>query len=81
MSVRDTIARVLCTRRDDLGGEASPRGPCCGTMSRPRWRKRGIFCRETGYISVCHLRAPIVGKPGNDSYGQNPISIKLNPKP
>jgi hypothetical protein len=28
MRARDTTARVVCIRRDDPGGEASPRGPC-----------------------------------------------------
>ena len=28
MRARDTTARVVCTRRDDPGGEASPLGPC-----------------------------------------------------
>jgi hypothetical protein len=28
MRARDTTARVVCTRRDDPGGNASPRGPC-----------------------------------------------------
>jgi hypothetical protein len=28
MRARDTNARVVCTRWDDPGGEASPRGPC-----------------------------------------------------
>jgi hypothetical protein len=37
-----------------------------------------FFAEKPGQV-LCHLRAPIVPKRGTHSYGQNPISIELNP--
>ena len=63
---------------------------CCvlaGTISvarrlhvgRAEGRCLGVYFLSRNRLSVCHLRAPIVEKPGTASYGQNPISIELNP--
>ena len=69
---------MVCTRRDHPGGEESPRGPCWVTMSRREWRNAVLFVEKLGPV-LCHLRAPIVPKLGTHSYGQNLISIELNP--
>ena len=81
MRARDTTARVVCTRRDDPGGEASPRGPCSGTMSRRDGANDSLFVEKPGpVLMLCHSRAPIVPKLGTHSYGQKPISNELNAK-
>jgi len=46
-------------------------------MSRRDGANATFFVEKPG--PVCHLRAPIVPKLGTHSYGQNPISIELNP--
>jgi len=78
MRAQDTTARVVCTRRDDPSGEASPRGPCWGTMSRNDGANAVFLVENPGPV-LRHLRAPIVPKLGTHSYGQNLISIELNP--
>jgi len=48
-------------------------GRCLAAMAQTR-----IFLSRKR-VPVCHLRAPSVPKLGTHSYGQNPISIELNP--
>jgi len=47
-------------------------------MSRRDDANAVLFGEKPGPL-LCHLRAPIVPKLGTHSYGQNPISIELNP--
>ena len=47
-------------------------------MSRRDGANAVLFVEKTGPL-LCHLRAPIVPKLGTHSYGQNLISIELNP--
>jgi len=63
MRARGTTALVVCTRRDDPGGEASPRGPCCGTLTRRDGANAVFFVEKPGPL-LLHLRAPIVPKLG-----------------
>ena len=47
-------------------------------MSRREGANAVLFGEKPGPV-LCHLRAPIVPKLGTHSYGQNLISIELNP--
>jgi hypothetical protein len=47
-------------------------------MSRRDGANGVLFGEKPGPL-LCHLRAPIVPKLGTLSYGQNLISIELNP--
>jgi hypothetical protein len=47
-------------------------------MSRRDGAHAVLFVEKPGPL-LCHLRAPIVPKLGTHSYGQNLISIELNP--
>jgi len=47
-------------------------------MSRRDDANAVLFVEKPGPL-LCHLRPPIVPKLGTHSYGQNPISIELNP--
>jgi len=77
MRAPDTIAREVCTRRDDPGGEASARAVLRDDVS-PRWHKRGVIF-VVYPDTVCHLRAPSVHGSRRASYGQNLIWFGLNP--